>query len=145
METKSYLVYTEDLDGHIYNEATSTCVFDTAATRDRFHSLTQGLVTIDSVEKYEEFVRESPVEDVVVFAGHREVLDLADNVIKVFRNIIHEKLGGTETAPPLPQGFVLKHTWDEFDIISNMGVTFETWVKANTEIGTDNITTNINS
>lgn len=145
METKSYLVYTEDLDGHIYNEASSTCVFDTAATRDRFHSLTQGLVTIDSVEKYEEFVRESPVEDVVVFAGHREVLDLADNVIKVFRNIIHEKLGGTETAPPLPQGFVLKHTWDEFDIISNMGVTFETWVKANTEIGTDNITTNINS
>lgn len=145
METKSYLVYTEDLDGHIYNEESSTCVFDTAATRDRFHSLTQGLVTIDSVEKYEEFVRESPVEDVVVFAGHREVLDLADNVIKVFRNIIHEKLGGTETAPPLPQGFVLKHTWDEFDIISNMGVTFETWVKANTEIGTDNITTNINS
>ena len=144
MDAKSYLVYTEDLDGHIFNEESSTCVFDTAATRDRFHSLTQGILTIDSKKKYEEFKKSEQVEDIIIFTGHREVLDLAGNVIKIFRNIIHERLGGTESAPPLPQGFVLKHTWDEFDIISNMGVTFETWVKANTEIGTDNITTNIN-
>ena len=143
MGIKSYLIYTEDLDGHIYDAAKSTCVFDTAATRDRLRLLTQGILTIDSVDRYEEFRKSGNEEDIIIFTGRREVLDLAgDSVIKIFRNVIRERLGGTESAPPIPRGFVLKHTWDEFDIISNMGVTFETWVKADTEIGTDNITTN---
>lgn len=145
MKRESYLVFTQDLDGIIFNDKTSTCVFDTAATRDRLHLIAHGCVIVDSVAKhneYEKTISEKYAPDPVVYAGHREVLDLGlPHVKKIYRNIIHEQLGGEEQAPPIPSDFVLKHSLEEFDQISNLGVTFETWVKINTEIGADTLDT----